>query len=204
MTGGCAGAAPARSRRGARGLRAGGAKMPCGGAHRATFVPRFRRLEPAHVHERVPPARLRHRSAAAALRGRGAGRHRRRLAGGHHRELHGRRAETRGACCARRARTTRSCCTACRCRSASVDPLDERLPGRAGGAGRARSSRPGSRITSAGPASAATARTISGRCRTPKRRSRTSRAGSRACRSGSGAGSWSRTSRATSPFAARR
>ena len=65
-------------------------------------------------------------------------------------------------------RTARSCSTACRCRSGRpirwtpATSIDWRR-------WRRRSSQPGSPTTSAGPASAVTARTICGRCRSPKR-----------------------------------
>ena len=96
------------------------------------------------------------------------------------------------------ASATRSCCTGCRCRSARSIRSTKRYLDAAGGAGRARSSRPGSPTTSAGRASAATTRTICCRCRTPRRRWRHVARARRAVQERLGpAASWSRTSPAT-------
>ena len=127
------------------------------------------------THAGIPSAGHRDRAAAAALRGRRRGPCARRLAGGHHRELHGRGREPAPRA-ARRARAlSRSSCTAFRCRWArwirSTIATWTRWR-----RWRARSSRPGSRTTCAGPASAAIRRTTCGRCRTRRRRCATSRA----------------------------
>ena len=107
------------------------------------------------THAGIPSAGHRDRAAAAALRGGRRGPGARRLAGGHHRELHGRGRQP-AARAARRARAL-SRRPARRFDVAGVG----RSAGRAGTwtrwtRWRARSSRPGSRITCAGPASAAT------------------------------------------------
>ena len=96
----------------------------------------------------------------------------------------------------RSAATIRWCCTACRCRSASTDPLDERYL-TSWPRWRATSSRPGSPTTCAGARPTASTRTICCRCRTPRRRWRTSSRAWRRCRSASAAASCSRTRRAT-------